>query len=567
MKAEIRTKIATALKSLYKARDEILSIDIEINRTSDKAHGDLYTNVAMKLAKILKKNPVNIAEEIRDNISLDNHIIKVESVAPGYINFFLSIKNKYDQINTILNRKNDFVEKQKDKKIIHVEYVSANPTGPLHIGHGRGMILGEITARFLSYQGHQVKREYYVNDAGRQIDLLLVSVLLSHIDKSKHIFLDERENEDGHMLTYKGAYIDNVATSLRDNLKQIDKKSIMSLLNKPIDSLIEYLKKRDDYFQIRKSLVDEIINSYIRKDLTAVGINFDSWYNESELYKNGILDGVFKIFKDKDLSYSKDGALWFKNTQFGDDKDRVLIKTNGDLTYFATDIAYHVYKFKHHDVLIDIWGADHHDYAQRLQTALKALGYNIDSRLQIHLVQFANLSKSGQSISMSTRSGKFYPIQDLVNEIGKDATRFFYLIKRKEHHLEFDIDQAGEENKNNPIYYIQYAHARITKILHDLHNREISEEKYDNLNTKSEIEILEIFDRYQETLNKAIYEIRPDIITNYLYKLSKVFHSYYAETKILTEDIKGEKIMLLKCIDKIILDGLEILDITPMDSM
>ena len=567
MNAEIRTKIATALKGLYNENDEIMSINIEINRTSGKVHGDLYTNVAMKLAKILKKNPVKIAQEIRDCIPLDDQIIKVESVAPGYINFFLSKKNKYDQIDSILNWKNDFLEKDREIKNIHVEYVSANPTGPLHIGHGRGMMLGEITARFLAYQGHQIKREYYVNDAGRQIDLLLVSVVLSHIGKSTHIFVDEKENKDGHMLTYKGSYIDNVASSLGDILKEVDKKLIITYLNEPIDSLIQYLKKRDDYLKIRKSLVDEIINSYIRKDLEAVGVNFDSWYNESELYKNGILDKVFQIINDKNLSYTKDGALWFKNTQFGDDKDRVLIKANGDMTYFATDIAYHVHKFKYHDVLIDIWGADHHDYAQRLQTALKALGYDVDSRLQIHLVQFANLSKSGQSISMSTRSGKFYPVQDLVDEIGKDATRFFYLIKRKEQHLEFDIDQAGEENKNNPMYYIQYAHARITKILQNLNNRQISEEDYDNLDTKNEIEILDIFNLYQETINKAIYEIRPDIITNYLYKLSKVFHSYYSETKILTENVKGEKIKLLKCIDKIILDGLEILDITPMDSM
>ena len=567
MNAEIRTKIAIALKSLYKEKDEILSVDIEINRTSDKVHGDLYTNVAMKLAKIVKKNPVEIAEDIKACIPLDDHIIKIEAVAPGYINFFVSTKNKYDQIKKILDYNNEFDVNGEAKRNIHVEYVSANPTGPLHIGHGRGMILGEITAKFLAYQGHQIKREYYVNDAGRQIDLLLVSVVLSHIGKSMHVFVDEKENKNGHMLTYKGSYVDDIASSLGNILKEIDQKLIMSLLDKPIDSLIQYLKERDDYLQIRKSLVDEILDNYIRKDLEAVGINFDSWYNESELYKNGILNEVLKIIKDKNLSYTKDGALWFKNTQFGDDKDRVLIKTNGDMTYFATDIAYHVHKFKYHDVLVDIWGADHHDYAQRLQTALKALGYNVESRLQIHLVQFANLSKSGQSISMSTRSGKFYPIQDLVNEIGKDATRFFYLIKRKEQHLDFDIDQAGQENKNNPIYYIQYAHARITKILQDLNHREISEENYNNLNSKNEIEILEIFDRHQETIHKAICEIRPDIITNYLYKLSKVFHSYYTETKILTENVKGERIELLRCIDKIILDGLEMLDITPMDSM
>ena len=279
------------------------------------------------------------------------------------------------------------------------------------------------------------------------------------------------------------------------------------------------------------------------------------------------MKSILKDIADKDLSYSKDGALWFRNTNFGEDKDRVLIKSNGDMTYFATDIAYHAYKFNKYDVLINIWGADHHDYATRLKTALKALGYDVDNRLQIHLVQFANLIRSGESISMSTRSGDFYPIQDLVKEIGNDAAKYFYLTKKKEQHLEFDVDLAIKKNKNNPIYYIQYAHARITKIMSDLENNHIQKEDLDNLNTKNEIILLEIINNYQITMNKAIVNIRPDLITNYLYKLSQAFHSYYAETKILSSKIKGERIMLIKCIDKIILNSLKVLDIKPMDRM
>ena len=564
---EIRKKITNTIRLLYSSYDEIESVDIEINRTTDKSYGDLYTNIAMKLAKIVKKNPLNIAEEISDHITINDEIVKIESVAPGYINFFISTKNKYGQINTILNSGEDLIQKAEKTKNIHVEYVSANPTGPLHIGHGRGMILGQVTAKFLSYQGHKIRREYYVNDAGRQIDLLLVSVLLSHLGKNNHVFVDEKSNDDGHLVTYKGNYVNDVASSLVRELEKIDKDSVLNLLTQPIDSLISFLKTQKSYFEIRNALVDIIINDYIEKDLSAVGINFDSWFKESQLYETGLLDEVLLSIKNKNLSYNKDGALWFKNTQFGDDKDRVLIKKNGDMTYFATDIAYHVHKFKNHDVLIDIWGADHHDYAQRLRTALKALDYDVHNRLQIHLVQFANLYKSGQSISMSTRSGEFYPIQNLVADIGRDATKFYYLTKKKEQHLEFDVDQAGEENKNNPIYYIQYAHARITKILKDLSSERVSEEDYNNLISKNEVEILGIIDKYQETLNKAIFEIRPDIITNYLYKLSKLFHSYYAETKILTEDIRGERIRLVQCIDKIILSGLKVLDIEPMDSM
>ena len=237
------------------------------------------------------------------------------------------------------------------------------------------------------------------------------------------------------------------------------------------------------------------------------------------------------------------------------------------MTYFATDIAYHIHKFKKNDLLIDIWGADHHDYAIRLQTALNALGFDVKNRLEIHLVQFANLLKSGESISMSTRSGTFLPIQDLVRDIGEDATKFFYLTKKKDQHLEFDIDEAREKNKNNPIYYIQYAHARITKILGDFDEKKSLKEDFNQLNEKNELNILKLINKYHETFNKAIEEVRPDLITNYLYQLSKSFHSYYADTKILTSIVKMEKIKLIRCIDKIIINGLSTLDIKPMDSM
>ena len=452
MTEEIRIRIIAALKHNY-SEYNLEDIGIEINRTSDKSHGDFYTNIAMKLAKILKKNPINIAKEISENITIDENIIKIESVAPGYINFFISTKNKYEQIKAIL-KSDDLIHQVENVKKIHVEYVSANPTGPLHIGHGRGMILGEVTAKFLSYQGHEIKREYYVNDAGRQIDLLLTSVLLSHIGKNKHIFVDEKSNEDGHLLTYRGSYINDVALSLSHYLKKIDEGSVHSLLDKPIDSLISFLKNHEYYFEIRNALVNIIIDNYIEKDLAAVGISFDSWYKESQLYETGLLDKVFIDIENKNLSYSKDGALWFKNTLFGDDQDRVLVKKNGDMTYFATDIAYHVHKFKHHDVLIDIWGADHHDYAKRLTTALKALDYDVDNRLQIHLVQFANLYKSGKSISMSTRSGEFYPIQELVDDIGRDATKFFYLVKKKNSILNSMLTR--QEKKTKIIQYITF---------------------------------------------------------------------------------------------------------------
>ena len=491
MKEKISSKIAEIIGSLYGSFDGINTVSIEVHKTNDKSHGDYYTNVAMKLAKIVKNNPLLIAKEINNALESIDDIDKVEIAAPGYINFFLSKSNKFSELKRLLDDNTTFL-KIHNSQNIHVEFVSANPTGPLHIGHGRGMILGDTTARFLSLQGNKVTREYYINDAGRQIDLLLVSVLLSHLSIKNHIFVDEKNSKEGRLVTYKGAYIEDISIIIKNNLNKINKKDVLNLLNEPIDTLIAYIKNHNDYLDIRKSLVNVVINQYIKKDLSSVGVVFDNWFNESELMESGLLKSILEEIANKDLSYSKDGALWFRNTIFGEDKDRVLIKSNGDMTYFATDIAYHVSKFKKYDVLINIWGADHHDYAIRLATALKALGYDVDNRLQIHLVQFANLVRSGKSISMSTRSGDFYPIQDLVKEIGDDATKYFYLTKKKEQHLEFDVDIAIEKNKNNPIYYIQYAHARITKIMDDLERKYIEKENLNNLNTKNEIILIEI---------------------------------------------------------------------------
>ena len=566
MSKEIKSKIVDTLAKLYSSIDAIDSLIIEVNRTTDTSHGDLYTNVAMKLAKLLRKSPLLIAEEISKNFDAIDSIEKIEIAPPGYINFFLTKSNKFNELNRIINDDLEVLKEDK-KKNIHIEFISANPTGPLHIGHGRGMVVGDTTARFLSYQGHSINREYYVNDAGRQIDLLLVSTLLSYLNKENHVFSDERESDKGLLVTYKGSYIKDVSKIISNFLDEIDGQKVLSLLNEPIDTLINFLKNHKKYLSIRKSLVDVIINNYIKQDLSAVNIVFDSWYYESELYKTGLLNEILVDLENKNLSYKKDGALWFKNTKFGEDKDRVLIKSSGDMTYFATDIAYHVHKFKHFDLLIDIWGADHHDYAARLTNAMRALGYDVDNRLQIHLIQFANLIRGGKSISMSTRSGDFYPLQKLVKEIGCDATKFFYLTKKKEQHLEFDVDLAIEKNKNNPIYYIQYAHARIKRIIDDLKQHIVEKEDLNNLNTKNENELIELINLYQDTVNKAIKEIRPDIITNYLYKISQVFHSYYAETKILSSNIKGERIVLIKCVDKIILNGFKLLDIEPMDVM
>ena len=565
MKDLLQEKLYLALQKTF-PKINIEKNNLEIQNTSNPSHGDLYCNVAMQLAKSLKDNPINIAEMIVANIVKTKEVKQIKIAPPGYINFYLNKTNKAEIITKINNNKINIISKN-EKKQIHIEYVSANPTGPLHVGHGRGMIIGDITRKFLTLQGHNVFNEYYVNDAGRQIDLLLVSVLLNHHNVDHHQYIDEKNDTEGKLLTYRGSYIKDISSKLENIMSSFESKKIMNLLNKPIDHTISYLKQHKDYLISRKKLVDHILDEYIKKDLKSVGISFDNWFYESSLYTSGLLDKVLKDIDNRNLSYEKDGALWFKNTKFGEEKDRVLKKSNGDMTYFATDIAYHIHKFNNYELLIDIWGADHHDYAVRLKTALSSLDYDVNNRLQIHLVQFANLVKSGESLSMSTRSGEFYAIDELVKEVGADATRYFYLIKRKEHHLEFDIDAALNQNKNNPIYYIQYAHARINKILKDSPEFNISDTDLSKLNSYQEKELIDHITNYSEVFENAITKIRPDIIANYLYKLSQLFHSYYSETKILTDTVHGERLELIKCIDKVILNGLEILEIKAMDRM
>ncbi len=565
MKDLLQEKLYLALQKTF-PKINIEKNNLEIQNTSNPSHGDLYCNVAMQLAKSLKDNPINIAEMIVANIVKTKEVKQIKIAPPGYINFYLNKTNKAEIITKINNNKINIISKN-EKKQVHIEYVSANPTGPLHVGHGRGMIIGDITRKFLTLQGHNVFNEYYVNDAGRQIDLLLVSVLLNHHNVDHHQYIDEKNDTEGKLLTYRGSYIKDISSKLENIMSSFESKKIMNLLNKPIDHTISYLKQHKDYLISRKKLVDHILDEYIKKDLKSVGISFDNWFYESSLYTSGLLDKVLKDIDNRNLSYEKDGALWFKNTKFGEEKDRVLKKSNGDMTYFATDIAYHIHKFNNYELLIDIWGADHHDYAVRLKTALSSLDYDVNNRLQIHLVQFANLVKSGESLSMSTRSGEFYAIDELVKEVGADATRYFYLIKRKEHHLEFDIDAALNQNKNNPIYYIQYAHARINKILKDSPEFNISDTDLSKLNSYQEKELIDHITNYSEVFENAITKIRPDIIANYLYKLSQLFHSYYSETKILTDTVHGERLELIKCIDKVILNGLEILEIKAMDRM
>ena len=439
MKKIIKDILVDAINCTYTNSEFIELIEVQ-NVTAKNVEADFFSNISMKLAKELKENPMHIAQEITKNISkIDD--IQIDIVKPGYINFIVNDKEK-NNIISIINNGNDLLGhcKTNDKLKINVEFVSANPTGPLHVGHGRGVIYGNIIAKFLKIQGHNVTKEYYVNDHGNQIRKLCLSVF-SHIDELY------AKNEDD---LYQGEYTKEIAVLIKKNNMELP------IIPKTSDQLIDIPEDTRNF--IVKNMVDRI-----KTQLNNLNIKFDNWFYETSLfdekskYKPDHL--IQKLEKSGNLHNDGTNAIMLKA-----EEPRVLVKSDGTYTYFATDLAYHHLKMEEYDIVIDVWGADHHGYIPRMEAGLKALGHKTD-KLDIHLIQFANLYRDGEKISMSTRKGEYVELNELGDEIGYDAINFFYLTKNKDQHLDFDLNVAINQNKNNPVFYIQYAHARIEKIL------------------------------------------------------------------------------------------------------
>ena len=534
---------------------------IEVQKTTNELHGDYYSNIAMKLSKVLKKNPMDIGEHIKKGLLGKKHpqVKKIEIKKPGFINFFIEDSKRASIVTDIIQSKDIFKNfKTKTKKNIHIEFVSANPTGPLHVGHGRGLIFGKTLSNILRIQGHNVFTEYYVNNIGKQIDILSISVILSIVDL---------KNPFDDVDIYKGKYIATVADKLKLQYKDsllVCKNSLSS--NNTYESFLNILREDfKPYLIFRDSVIDIIINDYIKKDLDDLNVEFSNWFHESELIKDDFVYKILEKIKSKDLSYVRDGAVWFKSTKYGDDKDRVLVRANGALTYFATDIAYHSLKLDKYDYIINIWGSDHHGYVSRLTNALKGIGYDTN-KISIHLIQFANLYRDGEKMSMSTRSGEFITLKSLVDEIGSDAINFFYINKKIEQHLDFDINTALSKDKDNPVYYIQYAHARIEKIISkvNLKNLDFDDTK---LMDPREQDLLRLLNNYEETFSAAMETLQPQMITNYLYKLSQSFHSYYANIKIIDDEVNYSRVSLVIAIQKVLKNGLNLFDINAPKDM
>ncbi len=555
---------------------------IRLQENKDKEHGDYASNIAMILAKDLSLNSKDLADQISNEFPLDNQILKVEVAGPGFINFFVSKETHAQVLNAIDLKKEKYGHSKKKLGKVLIEYVSSNPTGPLHVGHGRGAVFGSVLAKLLRAAGHEVDEEYYVNDYGRQMNILTVSVWLRYLQNSnEEIIMSD--------LGYQGDYIKLIAEGLvKENkekylLSSEEHESIMSLLKvqkdeSDIDSLISFMQKTlaDGFLEIRSFALNNMLN-LIKEDLDKFGVNHNLWFFESSLYSEdksneSKANEAISMLTSNNFVYEEDGALWFKSSEFKDDKDRVLQRSNGEYTYFSSDVAYHLDKYNRaYDRIINIWGSDHHGYLPRVRAAMEASGKDTE-KLEVVFIQFANLIRNGEKISMSTRSGEFISLKELLEEVTSDAARFFYINRKADQHLEFDLELAKEESKDNPLYYIQYAHARICSVFNKVKYDFTTDHKELNLSllsTEKEIEIQKHLANFPALIEKSAKSNDPHLICYYLKDLASLFHSYYNSEKFIIEDINlmNSRMFLLKGIKQVIFNGLEILGVDSPEEM
>lgn len=580
MKDNIKKTLSEILEDLYsKVEPEIKNLKISIQDNKEKEHGDLATNIAMVLAKPLKKNPKEIAEEIKQNFVLDEKIIKIEVAGPGFLNFFLSKDSHGEILEQIQKENKDFGKSDSKQSKVLIEYVSSNPTGPLHVGHGRGAVFGSVLSSLLEEAGFEVDQEYYVNDFGRQMNILAASVWIRYCQ----LFSSEiKMMQQG----YQGDYLLPVAKKLKDeksdSLFKIEESLIEKLNSEDqddefTDQLVGSLRVilKEEFQYIREFALSEILH-LIKADLEQCGVHHNAWFSESSLYGNdgdtdSKVDGSIEELKSRGFIYEEGGAIWFKSSSLGDDKDRVLKRGNGEYTYFASDVAYHLDKYdRGYDRVINVWGSDHHGYLPRVRAAMDACDRDIN-KLEVIFIQFANLVKAGKKVSMSTRSGDFITLNELMNEVTTEAARFFYINRKADQHLEFDLDLAKEQSKDNPLYYIQYAHARICSVLRKAENEF---EDFDSvelalLGSEKEIEILKLLRQYPQLIERSAKAGEPHLLCYFLRDLSGVFHSYYNSEKFLIEDkeLMTSRLFLLKGVKQVIANGLRVLGIKAPEEM
>ncbi len=545
--------------------------------TEELSNGHITSNASMVLASIIKDSPRKIAEKIKEGILQLECIDKVEIAGPGFLNVFLKRDSFASTIIKIIDLGNKFGKKQSSNpKKIQIEFVSANPTGPLHVGHGRGAAYGDALARILEAYGEEVEKEYYVNDAGRQIDILTVSIFLRAFSKVFRNFFPQNG--------YKGAYILEVSDYFKKNYGEDEtpdfclRENLSSDPEIQLDEVIEDISlSYPKIWHTLKTFSLKKVLKIIEEDLKKFNVVFDKWFFESSIgtmsdKKSDIYEAIKSLDKKK-LVFNKEGAIWFKTTLHNDDKDRVLIRENGRPTYLASDVAYHKNKLdRGFDKIINIWGADHHGYIKRIEASIEGVGYSKD-KMQVQLVQFANLFKDKKKIKMSTRSGEFYCLSDLIDEIGVDAARFFYLSKQADQHLDFDIDLAKSDSKENIFYYIQYAHARIYSLEEKASLSSIILEKdltaIISGSYKKCDDLIHQLSKFPFVIERSAKMMQPHQIIFYLKDLSQLFHSFYNDNHVLTENKENLSsiILCLRSIREVIASGLGLLGIKAIKKM
>ena len=571
------------LSSLNDFIDNDLSFDPDQKKTLLHKHklalsdslqkGHWTTNLCLIASNLAKKNPRDIASALITRLENQSEIAKVELAGPGFVNIFLTREAFFNQLDDAYKNPNSFVKSSHTiKEKIQIEFVSANPTGPLHVGHGRGAAYGDAIGRILQRLGHEVSREYYVNDAGRQIDILACSIFLRKFE-----CFDEKAFPSS---AYKGSYILEIArdAEIDQALTESDKEKLKTNLPKDdeekIDALIERIKinHSNSWSSIRDFGLNYVIKS-IKEDLTQFKVIFDNWFFESSLGE--LADKKSEIFQaldqvKKEHAYEKNGAVWLESTKFGDDKDRVIIREDGRGTYLSADLAYHRNKLdRGFDTIINVWGSDHHGYIKRIEATIEAMGYS-KKQMQVQLVQFANLFENGSKVKMSTRSGNFYTLKQLIDDIGPDASRFYYLSKQADQHLDFDIGVARSNSKDNLYYYVQYAHARICSVEKKyLELGMVLPGKFDDSDFDGCDELLQMALNAQFVIKSSGENLQPHLIVYYLRDISQSFHQFYNNVNILNakESEQNNIMRALIIVKSVIASSLELLGIEPLDSM
>lgn len=524
--------------------------DLEIEMTRDPCFGDYASNAAMILASRARMKPRKIAEDIVANISDPRGMIeKIDIAGPGFINIFIKPEFWAASLQEIDEARENFGKSEIGKgQKVQVEFVSANPTGPLHIGHARGAVTGDVIASILQAAGYSVFREYYVNNVGNQMNTLGMSVFL----RCRELLGEKIEFPPEY---YQGDYITGLARELLD-------KHGRGILEDP------------DYLAICREYASESILNGIKEDLAALGVSFNDYFPESDLYKDDGLQKVLRELQEKDFIYSDGKTLWFRTTKYGDEKDRVVVRENGEPTYFASDLAYHKKKYERGFAkIIDVWGADHHGYIPRMHAGVQAFGYKKES-LRIVLVQLVNLLREGVPVAMSTRSGEFVTLREVVDEVGRDAARYNFLMRRSDSHLDFDLELAKKQSNENPVYYVQYAHARICSIMRTAAERDVAvpgfgEVNLKRLNIPEEISLIKLLSRYPEMVEGSAGSLEPHRFTFYLGELASVFHSYYNKHRVISEDavLSRARLFLAKAVGIVIKNALDLLGVTAPEKM